>query len=245
MLGAMGWYGVHAGSEALREKAAAYASNLAGVVQEHLEDSGKLPDEENNQAATQGAVGQGLLWASQIEGVELTDTAERVIEYMLDGLWDDSAGTFADGSEDGSYTITAQDAADITGGLDAADAVLGWNEVQRVYTEYFNQTFNRGRLQQAQRPASIDPEEDYKLPLPQNAGGKFGQSAVYNAEVTYDIDADEWSVTDDRFRTGESLYLANQDVWVGHWGGSFYPGRGVPGQTDTVEKNTLETDDSG
>jgi hypothetical protein len=35
------------------------------------------------------------------------------------------------------------------------------------------------------------------------------------------------------FRTGQSLYLANQDIWVGQWGGEFVTGRGVPGKTDT------------
>jgi hypothetical protein len=28
---------------------------------------------------------------------------------------------------------------------------------------------------------------------------------------------------------------ANQDIWVGNWGGDFYQGRGVPGKSDTPE----------
>ena len=63
--------------------------------------------------------------------------------------------------------------------------------------------------------------------------GTFGTlAAVYNREVAYDTGAGEWSVTDDTFRTAEALYLANQDIWVGNWGGEFYQGRGVPGTSD-------------
>jgi hypothetical protein len=69
-------------------------------------------------------------------------------------------------------------------------------------------------------------------PLPPAAGGEFGQAAVYNGAVEYDTGAGEWSVTDDRFYTADALYLANQDIWVGNWGGDFYQGRGVPGTSD-------------
>ena len=54
------------------------------------------------------------------------------------------------------------------------------------------------------------------------AGDEYGQAAVYTAAVEYDSDADEWSVTDDRFNTEWTLYLANQDIWIGQWGGGFY-----------------------
>lgn len=80
--------------------------------------------------------------------------------------------------------------------------------------------------------------EEYRLPLPQNAGGQYGQAAVYNTEVTYDVDADEWNVTEDRFNTPQALYLSNQDVWIGQWGNQFYDGRGIPGETDEPESST-------
>ncbi|MFP4226593.1 MAG: hypothetical protein ACLFRF_07675 [Desulfobacterales bacterium] len=69
--------------------------------------------------------------------------------------------------------------------------------------------------------------------LPPDAGGEFRQTAVYNGAVEYDVGADEWTVTDDRFYTAEALYLANQDIRVGNWGGDFYQGRDVPGKSDT------------
>ena len=232
MLGGMGWYGTHAGSEELREQAAAYANDLADLIADGLGDDGKVANGAENQAATQGAVGQGLLWASQVEGVSREDAARTVLEYMMEQLWDEDAGTFATGADDGTYTITAQDAGDVTGGLNAADAVLGMEDAQTLFATYFNQTFNRGRLQRAQRPPSLDENEEYVLPLPQNAGGKYGQAAVYNTEVAYHTDADEWEVTDDTFTTAPALYLSNQDIWIAQWGGSFYRGRGVPGQTD-------------
>jgi hypothetical protein len=237
MLGAFGWYGTHAGSEELQKQAAEYANGLATVVEEKLGNGGKLSLESGNLAAAQGAVGQGLLWASQIPGVDHEEMAQPVLTYLLNDLWDEEAGTFADGTDDGTYTITAQDAGDITGGINAADAVLGLEGAQEKYASYFNQTFNRGRLQRAERPPSRDESAEYTLPLPQNAGGEFGQAATYNTEVTYDADADEWSVSNDRFTTAQALYTANQDVWIGQWAGDFYEGRGVPGTNDTPSES--------
>lgn len=69
----------------------------------------------------------------------------------------------------------------------------------------------------------------HTLPLPADAGGELGQAAVYNAEGEYDADTDEWTVTDRLFDTEAALSLANQDIWVGQWGGEFYEGRGIPG----------------
>lgn len=242
MLGAMGWYGTHAGSEKLRREAADYADGLAALIDEKSEENGRISCGTENQAATQGAVGQGLLWASQIEGVSHEDTAESVLRYLVDALWDEAAGVFATGADDGAYTITARDAGDITGGLNAADAVLDMDGVRERYATYFNQTFNRGRLQRAQRPPSLDPDAEYVLPLPQNAGGKYGQAAVYNTAVTYRTDADEWEVTDDVFTTAQALYLSNQDIWLGMWGGRLYYGRGIPGKTDEPVTTAKETE---
>jgi len=232
MLGAVGYYGPQAGDDQLRSAAADYADGLAGVVEDNLAGNGRVEGGAANQAATQGIVAQGLLWASQFDGADYTDTASDVVGYMLDELWDGDAGTFASGTDADTYAITARDAGDITGGLNAADAVLGRSGVRGTFAEFFNQTFNRGRLQRAQRPPSLNESAEFTLPLPPAAGGEFGQAAVSNSEVEYDTGADEWTVTDDRFRTAEALYLANQDVWVGNWGGDFYQGRGVPGESD-------------
>ncbi|WP_254525521.1 hypothetical protein [Natrinema caseinilyticum] len=112
------------------------------------------------------------------------------------------------------------------------------DDVKETFARFFNQTFNRGRLQRVERPQSRNEEARYTLarytlPLPPAAGGEHGQAAVYNAEVEYDPHADEWAVTDDRFDTEWSLYLANQDIWIGQWGGDFYQGRGRPGRSDS------------
>ena len=230
MLGAVGWYGTHAGSSDLRSKAAAYGNALADRAEEAITD-GKVEDGASNQAATQGVVGQGLVWASQVDGIDRTGPAEDVLTWMLERLWDDDAGTFKSTVDASTYTITARDAGDITGGLNAADAVLGL-DVQDTFARFFNQTFNRGRLQRAERPQSRNEDAEFTLPLPPAAGGEHGQAAVYNAEVEYDPGADEWRVTDGTFDTEAALYLANQDIWVGQWGGQFYQGRGVPGTND-------------
>jgi len=240
LLGGVGWYGTHAGSSDLESAAADYANGLADRIRENLAGNGRVENGADNQAATQGVVAQGLLWASQVEGVDLADTAADVTGYMLDELWDANAGTFASGEGDATstYTITARDAGDITGGLNAADAVLGYSGTRETFARFFNQTFNRGRLQRAERPPSHDENAEYPLALPPAAGGKFGQAAVYNAAVEYDTGADEWSVSDPRFRTADALYLANQDIWVGNWAGDFFQGRGVPGESDRPESVT-------
>ncbi|WP_255152769.1 plastocyanin/azurin family copper-binding protein [Halorarius halobius] len=231
MLGTIGWYGTHSGSDDLQSSAASYADNLAAEVEAHLSDNGQVADGAENQAATQGAIGQGLLWASQIDGVDHQSLAADVLGYLLDDLWDDQAGTFASGTDDATYRITSRDAGDVTGGINAADAVLG-EDIQDVYAQYFNQTFNRGRLQRAERPNSRDEAAEFTLPLPPAAGGEYGQAAVYNDVVEYDTSADEWTVADDMFTTSWALYTANQDIWIGSWAGDFFGGRGVPGQSD-------------
>jgi hypothetical protein len=232
MLAATGYYGPQAGSDGQLSAAVDYANGLAGVIEDNLDGNGRVENGAANQAATQGIVGQGLLWASEMDGVDYTDTASEVLGYMTDELWAPDAGTFSTGLGDDTYAITARDAGDITGGLNAADAVLDMSGAQETFAQFFNGTFNRGRLQRAQRQPSVSDSNPNEPPLPPAAGGEFGQAAVYNGEVEYDTNAGEWSVTDDRFYTGEALYLANQDIWVGNWGGDFYQGRGVPGQSD-------------
>jgi len=232
LLAATGYYGPQAGNSDRQSAAAEYANGLASVIAENIAGNGLVENGAANQAATQGIVGQGLLWASQMDGVDHTDTASDVLGYMTDELWDPDASTFSSGAGDDAYAITARDAGDITGGLNAADAVLDMNGAKSTFAQFFDGTFNRGRLQRGQRPPSASGSSADEPPLPPAAGGEFGQAAVYNGEVKYDTSSGEWSVTDDRFYTGEALYLANQDIWVGNWGGDFYQGRGVPGQSD-------------
>jgi hypothetical protein len=232
LLGALGYYAPQAGDDELRSSVVEYMNGLAGVVEENLAGNGMVENGTENQAATQGVVAQGLVWASETDGVDYTSTAEDVVGYMTDELWDDEAGTFASGKGETAYRITARDAGDITGGLNAADEVLGVDGVKETYAEFFNNTLRRGRLQRAERAATRNEEMEYTLPHPSDAGGEFGQAAVYNAAVEYDKESDEWSVVDDRFDTESALYLANQEIWISRWGGDFYEGRGVPGRND-------------
>jgi hypothetical protein len=231
LLGAVGWYGTHAGSDEMAGKAAQYANGLAETIESNLDGNGLVANGAENQAATQGIVGQGLVWASQIDAVDHSSTAESVLGYLFEELFDDDAGTFASGTDANTYRITTRDAGDITGGVNTANAVLGM-DVTDQYARFFNRTLNRGRLQRAERPPSRDENAEFTLPLPPAAGGEFGQAAVYNQAVEYDTSSQEWSVVDDAFVTADALYLANQELWVSQWGGSFFEGRGVPGQTD-------------
>ncbi|MDZ7687266.1 MAG: plasmid stabilization protein [Halobacteriales archaeon] len=232
MLGAVGYYAPQSGSDELRSATAEYANGLAGVIEENLAGNGMVENGAENQSATQGIVGQGLVWASEMDGVDHTSTAEDVLGYMTDTLWDEDAGTFASGEGDDTYMITARDAGDITGGMNAADEVLGMSGTQETYATFFNNTLRRGRLQRAERPETRNRDFEYQLPLEPEAGGEYGQAAVYNTEVEYDTGADEWSVTDETFTTAQALYLANQEIWISQWGNQFYEGRGIPGTND-------------
>jgi hypothetical protein len=62
---------------------------------------------------------------------------------MTDELWDDDAGTFASAEGASTYAITARDAGDITGGLNAANAELGM-DVKETFARVFDETFNCG-----------------------------------------------------------------------------------------------------
>lgn len=243
MLGAIAWYGTHSGDQQLQEQAVEYVNALADAVAEHMGDDGKVENGAENQAATQGIITQGLLWASQLDGVDRRDAAKSAFAYMIDELWDEKAGTFATGGDDRTYTITAQDAGDVTAGINAAEVVLDMEDVQDIFATYFNHTFNRGRLMRAQLKPSYYPNSEYVVPLPQDAGGEYGRSPSYNTEIRYDTEADEWEVTDDRFTTAQAEYLANQDIWISNWSGGFYNGRGVPGRTDkpmvTVDEHEI------
>lgn len=228
LLAAVGWYGTHAGSDDAAGQAAQYTTTLADAVAEKVDGNGRVADAGSNEAASQGIVGQGLVWASQIDGVDRRDLAADVLGFLLDERWDPDAGTFATGPDASAYTITARDAGDITGGLNAAEAILGISGVRDTFATFFDETFNRGGLQRAQRPPSVNSGREDQPPLPPKAGGEFGQAAVYNAAVEYDTSAGEWAVVDDTFRTADALYLANQDVWIGQWAGDEYAGRGFP-----------------
>ncbi|PSP55916.1 plasmid stabilization protein [Halobacteriales archaeon QS_1_67_19] len=232
MLGALGWYGTHPGSEDLRSSAADYANELADALESNVTDAGKVENGAQNQAATQGIVTQGLVWASQVEGVDRAGLAENVAGYLVENLWDEEVGVFTSAEGDSTYTFTGRDAADLTGGLNCADAELELDGTKERFATCFNELFNRARLQRAERPPSHDGNAEYPLPLPPKAGGEFGQAAVYNTEIQYDTESDTWRVTDDTFDCEQALYLANQDIWVSHWGGEFFQGRGVPGKSD-------------
>jgi plastocyanin len=230
LLGGVGWVGSQAEGE-LASNAATYANGIADQLEGSVEASGMVRADIDNQAAAQGAVGQGLAWASQLDGVDHLGVARETLGYLRDDLFDADLGIYRAGAGS-THTYTARDVGDITGGVNAANAVLGLGSVKNQYAQFFNQCVNRGRLQRAERPKSRDQNAEHTLPLPPKAGGEFGQAAVYNGEVAYDADSDSWSVTDDRFYTEEALYLANQEIWLSNWGGDFYDGNGVPGRTD-------------
>jgi len=232
LLGGVGWYGTHAGSAEMETAAAEYANGVAATLESRIDANGRVEGGSENQAATQGVVGQGLLWASQIDGVDHADLADSVLGYLTDELYVEDPGLFAAGTDTDTHRFTPRDAGDVLGGLNAADVVLSHDDVRPQLASFFDQTMNRGRLQRAERRPSRDESAEHTLPLPPMAGGEFGQAAVSNAAVEYDAAADEWSVVDDTFDCEGALYLANQEVWVSRWGEEFFQGRGVPGESD-------------
>ena len=156
-------------------------------------------------------------------------------------MFDADAGTFVSGPNTNTYTITARDAGDITGGVNAAINVLGMEDLKQPYTDFSIRRSIAAGSGAHSAPPSRSEDAEFTLPLPSKAGGKFGQAAVYNGAVEYDSSAEEWSVSDDRFRTAEALYLANQDIWISQWGGEFYQNSGVPGEVDAPKtKSTFQ-----
>lgn len=233
MLAAIGVFGRQTRDQQLLSRAVDYANALAGAVEENVEGSGWVGSGALNQAATQGMVIQGLVWASRLGGVDYRALAERMLRYLLEELWDPDAGTFASGEGDTVYTISALDAADVVGGLNAGIHVLGRDDVEQVFGTFFDQTINRGRLQRADLSVLSGGESRHDLPHPGDAGGPFGKAPVFNGEVEYDTERDEWRVTDDRFRAYPAMALACQTAWMGRIGERPYPGFGIPGRSDT------------
>ncbi|WP_323191730.1 hypothetical protein [Halostella sp. PRR32] len=185
--------------------------STVALVEYLLTADGRVVDEDggdgHNLAARQGAVGQGLVYASTV-GIDAEDAARSVCSYLLDDLWNPIALTFASGRDADAHAISVRDAGDVIGGLHAA-ASLGIDGADDRFVEFYDNTFDRGRLQRAQRLAAADGE-DQEPPLPTGAGGRYGQAPVYNGEVAYDSRTDEWRVTDERYLADGGLYLAAQ-----------------------------------
>jgi hypothetical protein len=85
MLGGIGWYGTHAGDDDLAASAADYANTLAARIESNVEGNGRVSNGADNQAATQGIVGQGLVWASQIDGVDLFPGEDGTVRLTANG----------------------------------------------------------------------------------------------------------------------------------------------------------------
>ncbi|WP_323191731.1 hypothetical protein [Halostella sp. PRR32] len=228
-LSAVGWYVTQGDDGDVVDAAEEYADSLVSFAIEAMDIDGRVgPVDENvNQAAVQGAVGQGLLLAEETAGTDSEVEGELAIEYLLDNLWQRGLDVFDDERPGPMTQLTVRDAGDIVGGLNAADEILNLEAVEdTIFPSFFRSLFIRGRLQRAERSESRDPDADFILPLPANAGGQFGQAPVYNTALAYDLPTDRWEVANARF-SATAMYLATQSGWIGSFEGDTGD-RGIP-----------------
>lgn len=221
----------HAGatrSEALAGAGRRWLDRAANLVALLLGPDGQVAPGGAHQAATQAVVARGLLAASQVSGVSETETARLALSYLFDELWDPYARTFAGGEDAATVRVTPQTAGDVIGGLNTAD-MLGVSRARERFAAYLRGTVERGGLQRAERLPSLDADEEHPLPFPAGAGGPHGAAPVFDAAVTYDRRADEWTTTDDAFVAAGACYAATQCAWIGARDGVRFPGRGLPG----------------
>lgn len=231
MLSAVGWYGARGRNDHLLEDVERYADSLAGTIAINVSTDGRIEraDETVNQAAVQAAVGQGMLWAAEGLGVDAEDEAQDVLDYLLDDSWNFRTELFEDELDPRTRTtLTVRDAGDIVGAINAADAILRRDDAREIFVPFFEQSIEESQLQRAQRRPSVDPDEEFSLPLPTRVGNRLGEPPVFNSEVAFDAPRDEWSVLDNAFTAAPAMYAASQGLWLGQIGRNFFPGRGIP-----------------
>ena len=217
MLAATGSYGPVSGDEDTLEEVEAFAIDLVEAISREVDDGRVDVDTDANQAATQGALAQGLVVVDA--GLEFDVTGiEGVLTSFLEDSWDEDHGTFDDERTTESIVHSARDAGDIVGGFTAALDVFeegddGFDVLEDVAPAFFDATINYSRLQRAQRNPTSGIEAAYWLPFPSDVGGFYGEAPVFTGAVTYDREADVWSVIDRAFRPAEALYAATQFGW--------------------------------
>lgn len=79
----------------------------------------------------------GVAWASRLDGVDHLGSVRDTLGYMRDSLFGENLGIYRAGAGN-THSYTARDVGDITGGVNAANTVLGLGGVKEQYAQFFN-----------------------------------------------------------------------------------------------------------
>lgn len=115
-------------------------------------------------------------------------------------------------------------------GGDAVDQA----EVERVHNGFFESVVNRSGLQLSAPPVAMFkgayetklPEIFYRyptMPMPPMAGQPLGIAPVFASEVTFDLAAERWSVTNGRFDTAGAMFTSSEMNWYHTYATSGFP----------------------
>ena len=210
---------------------------LAGELLSRMEEKGKLvADGSYSQGSTQATAVQGLVYAHKVTGIDSYRVAALTAWDYMETLWDEASGLYAPPSGAVDYIYSIRDVGDISGAVNAL--LNGLNlDVDRRYATFFNTVVNRSGLLIAEGLATGGERDDDGIPVPENAGGAFGQAPVFATEVVYHTATGEWEVSNPRFTTADAMYASNQSMWMSTWAGRpAVAGFGIPVTPASVRK---------
>ncbi|MEE9284113.1 MAG: hypothetical protein V3V35_00130, partial [Dehalococcoidia bacterium] len=175
--------------------------SLARELTSRMDQRGKLGQTGRyRQAATQGAVVSGLVFAYKVTGAgAYREDALRAWRY-LETLWDGTVSVYRSDEAASRYVYTARDVGDVVGAFNAL--INGLNiDVEQRFADFFDGALNRSGLQIAEAAPTGGGQDADAIPDPFSAGGESGQAPVLATEVAYDTTSGQWSVTNPRFTT--------------------------------------------
>jgi hypothetical protein len=145
---------------------------------------------------------RGLLEAWRLTGNEDYLNTATSLWADLDGMWDDSAKTYATVTGASSYTYTPWDVGLVLGALSEVIAAPGngiGSDVKELATNRYLD-FQAG---------TIVGSGFIHLPVPTP-----GRTGLFVSEASYDVAGGEWTVTDTRYSAVGSQYAANEMIWL-------------------------------
>jgi len=191
------------------------AKQMIGDLEELLRAS------STTSAADKGYALRGLIEAYRVLGNADSLQASQELVEALATDYDSEYGIFRS-----QLVYTIDDVAAIVGGLNAvklygdADVTL----VEDLFTGFFEGVVNLSGLQRSVPPIEASkgefelgaPDIYYaypSIPMP-GAVGEYGVAPVFAGSVTFDIDENAWTVSDELFDTAGAMHAANEFIWL-------------------------------
>ncbi len=148
--------------------------------------------------------------------------------------YDVAHGIFASQTK---YTI--EQVAHVLGALNALQRYGGdsveLDRVEQVLNGFFESVVDMSGLQLSAPPVGMMmgkyetelPSELYyrypTVPMPPMAGKPYGIAPVFASEVTFDLSAEQWAVTNGRFDTAGAMLASNEMIWFQDYATSGFP----------------------